>query len=222
MLSGEPCIRYHNIQNLMDVFEGNPLSPEIAFCTLHIYQRTTKEVDDSEDSQTVVTEDMVKDKFNAIVDEWEKSKQCQDLLDVLWATDLSNVKQIIAFSCGRMSEFKWERPTRRSMHQHALVLTLRKTLQGKESPGEQPSIPVWAQDPAYREIDTSILAESEISVLDDPDGFIKADDSTLVLSISSNACVKQIITDICRPAAIIWNTVEEKEPEDWCIDGLRR
>jgi hypothetical protein len=229
MLSGEPCLRYRCIQDLVSIREGSPINPDIAFCTLHIYQHhsdrdpLTKEVDDSEHSESLVNKDMVKEIFNATIDEWEKSKQWQDLLEALQATDLSNVKQIVAFACGTMEdEPELKRQDRRSMYQHSLLLTLRKFLQGKQSLGDPPSIQIWVQDPEYCAIDTSILAESEVSTLDDPDGFLKVDDSTMVLSFAPNIAIKQIITDICRPAAIIWYRVEEKVVENDFMEGKLR
>lgn len=102
------------------------------------------------------------------------------------------------------------------MYQHGLLLTIRKVLKEKQSLGDPLDISTWVQDPAYCAIDTSILTECGVSTLDNPDGFLKVDDSTMVLSFAPDVPIKQIITDISRPAAMIW----DRGTEDEFIDGL--
>jgi hypothetical protein len=198
MLSGEPCLLHRSIQELTSITERVLFTPAIASCSLHVYQNSsyrnklTKEVDDSEQPGPCFNKNMVKDIFNTTLDEWEKSKQCEDLLQVLQSTDLSNVKQIVAFACGSMKiDLKMERLARRSMYQHGLLLTIRKFLKEKQSHGNPLGISTWVQDPAYCVIDTSILTESGVSTLDNPNGFLKVDDSTMVLSFAPDVTIKQ-------------------------------
>jgi hypothetical protein len=68
-------------------------------------------------------------------------------------------------------------------------------------------IKCYAQDPVYDEIDKEFLTSIGIAPLDDPKGFLAVDQQTLVFSVSPNVPVKQIITDLQRPAAMVWNTV---------------
>jgi hypothetical protein len=210
MLSGEPCLLYRSIQELMSIAETSLITPAIASCSLHVYQyssyrnKLTKEVVDSEQPGPCSNKNMVKDIFNTTLDEWEESRQCKDLLQVLRSTDLSNVKQIVAFACGSIKfDATMEPLDRRSMYQHGLLLTIRKVLKEKQSLGDPLDISTWVQDPEYYAIDTSILTECGVSTLDNPDGFLKVDDSTMVLSFAPDVPIKQIITDISRPAAMI-------------------
>ncbi len=94
---------------------------------------------------------------------------------------------------------------RKSGYQHALLLTLKKIFELKA--GNAASIQCFAQDPVYTEDQASVLQACGIKVLDDPEGFIETDESTVLFSCSPNVPVKQIIADIAQPAVIIWNPV---------------
>ncbi|KAL4790171.1 hypothetical protein BDV19DRAFT_382527 [Aspergillus venezuelensis] len=76
-------------------------------------------------------------------------------------------------------------------------------------------IKCYAQDPAYTEVDISLLRALGIDPLDDPKGFLEIDDETLVFSVSPNVPVKQIVADVAWPGVMVWNTVslEEKEAQ---------
>jgi hypothetical protein len=98
----------------------------------------------------------------------------------------------------------------------------RRRLQ-QNNPSQIPStnttsnIKVYAQDPAYTDVDIALLHSIGITPLDDPKGFLEIDAETLVFSVSPNVPVKQVVADVCWPAAMIWNTVmpEEKENVRW-------
>jgi hypothetical protein len=172
----------------------------------------TQEIINPEPSTPYISESMVKDIFKTTLDEWKKTRQCENLISVLHATNLSSVKQIVAFACGSIvNTSKQEQMARRTIYQHGLLLTIRNVLNENQSPQNTLGVPIWVQDPAYCAIDTSILAEHGVSTLDDPDGFLKVDDSTMVLSFAPDAPIKQIITEISRPVAMIWNSVTEHE-----------
>ena len=98
-----------------------------------------------------------------------------------------------------------------SAFQHALILTVRDVL-GKKK-GNPNRIICYAQDPAYTKIDKSVLEGSGITVLDDPKAFLEVDDSTVVISCAADLPIKQIISDLARPAVMIWNRIYEDEPE---------
>jgi hypothetical protein len=61
-----------------------------------------------------------------------------------------------------------------------------------------------------------ILRENGITVLDDPEGFLEVDDSTLVISCAAQVPVKQITLDLARPAAMIWDRIKGHD-----LGGLR-
>jgi hypothetical protein len=71
----------------------------------------------------------------------------------------------------------------------------------------------YVQDPLYTNCDRLHLAASGIKVLDDPDGLIEVDNSTLVVSCSPDVPIRQIVTDIAQPAIIICSRIIH---EDGC------
>ncbi|KAL4930382.1 SRR1 family protein [Aspergillus undulatus] len=79
-----------------------------------------------------------------------------------------------------------------------------------------PEIKCYAQDPAYNDVDMTLLRSIGIEPLDDPKGFLEIDEHTLVFSVSPNVPVKQIVADVAWPGAMIWNTVaREEEVTQW-------
>ncbi|CAI7597780.1 unnamed protein product [Penicillium palitans] len=67
------------------------------------------------------------------------------------------------------------------------------------------------QDSEYTSVDREILDGFGLQTVDDPEGFLKVDEQSIVLSIAPNVPVKHITADIARPAVMIWFHVEEKE-----------
>lgn len=121
----------------------------------------------------------------------------------------AGIKKIVAFACSSMANLS-STGSRSSACQHALVLQLRDFLTARE--GGQNGIKCYAQDPVYQDSDKSILEKLGITVLADPRGFLEVDETSVVLSISPNIPIRQIITDIARPALMIWNRVTDAEP----------
>lgn len=122
-------------------------------------------------------------------------------------TSLPGITKIIAFACSSISRDD-DQLRHRTAQQHALILTLRDMLQASQ-PGVQ--IKCLAQDPAYTEVDKTVLSEVGITVVDDPQGFLEVDDQSVVLSFSPNVPVRQIITDLARPVILAWDTVLGEE-----------
>lgn len=52
-----------------------------------------------------------------------------------------------------------------------------------------------------------MLAELDMTVLDNPRGFLEVDESTVVYSLAPEVAVRQIVADIARPALMIWDKV---------------
>ncbi|KAL4907694.1 hypothetical protein BDW74DRAFT_147977 [Aspergillus multicolor] len=76
---------------------------------------------------------------------------------------------------------------------------------------KETEIKCYAQDPAYNETDQALLRSIGIEPLDDPKGFLAIDEETVVLSVSPNIPVKQIVADVQWPGAMLWNTVCPEE-----------
>jgi hypothetical protein len=74
--------------------------------------------------------------------------------------------------------------------------------------GDRKTIKCYAQDPAYTATDKSLLEQAGVTILNDPEAFLEVDESTVVLSVSPSVCVRQIISEIARPAIMIWDPIK--------------
>lgn len=185
-------------------------SPALAFCPLRImyYSRETDKkpvsnLDPSlEDLQTA---------FETGRREWEASDDCSRLCAAVErAPSLAGINKIVAFACSSMC-YPSVRLRNRSITQHAAILTLTDLLHSKKAAGSETNVQCFAQDPAYTDIDKTVLQRTGIMVLDDPRGFCEVDDNSIVLSVCPNVPVRQIIIDIVRPAIMIWDKVLGEE-----------
>lgn len=93
------------------------------------------------------------------------------------------------------------------------------------TPRSTREIRCFSQEPLYTDDDKRFLGEKGITVLEDPMACLEVDKETLVISISPNVCVKQIITDLTRPAVMIWDEVKAQDTAEhkWkskMIDGV--
>jgi hypothetical protein len=145
--------------------------------------------------------------FQTVRQEWETSEPCRLLRSTLASAKTPlGIKKIIAFACGPFS-FELVDAQRswavRRVFQHALLLTLRDIFQGKE--GNPETITCFAQDPAYTEIDEFVLERHGVITAPDPKGFLEVDSSAVVVSIAANIPVRQIVSDLARPAILVWD-----------------
>ena len=129
---------------------------------------------------------------------WEASEAHSNLEAILSTTRADKINNIVGIACGSLS--RSGRPN--SAFQHALLLTAMDWLR-KKRPGEK-ELSCYVQDPEYTLIDREILNGVGIQAVDDPEGFLKVDDRSIVLSIAPNIPVKSIIADIAIPAMVIW------------------
>lgn len=144
--------------------------------------------------------------------EWEASNPGQELLSRLGSANIPSVKKIIALACFNMSDCEM---ADRSAGQHALIPILRTFFARRQDMAED-DILCFAQDPLYEDVDKTVLAETGISVLENPLAFLEVDDTSLVFSLSPETPVRQIVADIALPAIMIWNRVEEvRRKPDW-------
>ncbi|KAH8658046.1 hypothetical protein BX600DRAFT_514569 [Xylariales sp. PMI_506] len=111
-------------------------------------------------------------------------------------------------------------PLCRAMTQHAAALTVAHILGSRlgdvDNAGPR-ALPVLVQDPVYSPVAQQLLKEEGIQVVSGYGSlaFTHVDDDSVVISCHPNIPVKQIIADIARPSAMIWNEVckEEVNPE---------
>lgn len=149
--------------------------------------------------------------FATMRNTWEASERCKQLRSIFISIKtLCGIRKIVGFGCAPMAYSCQEQNTRRAAFQHALILTLWDILGKKANPNQ---IRCFVQDPAYTEIDKSVLEGYGITVLDDPKGFLEVDDSAAVISCAPDVPVKQIISDLAQPAMMIWDAVSKDRSE---------
>jgi hypothetical protein len=191
---------------------------------LEVRDKVTKEFCQRSKKHPNLPREEAEDFFKTCCKEWEASEPCQQLRSILASAKLPlGITKIVAFACRNFSRIiiKKRHSSRglvRPATQHALMLTLRDILSKKDG-GSSGEIECYAQDPVYSSLDKSILEQSGIKILSDPEGFLEVDESTVVLSFSPNVCVRQVVTDIARPAMMIWDKVQWSEDE---MDGESR
>jgi hypothetical protein len=140
--------------------------------------------------------------------DWLRSKEygmIKEFLDAAAEVDvIPPITQIVALGCGSLSQLEEGEDFWHSARQHSIVWSLFRHFRevGVKS-GK--SLECFAQDPAYTDVDKRILKEHDIEVLDDPYGFIKIHEETLVFSVNADFPVKEIVSDIAKPAMIIWD-----------------
>jgi len=140
--------------------------------------------------------------------EWTTSPAYHKIRHCLDTAPSRNLTKVVAFALGSM--FLDSQTNEHSTLQHAFLSTLPGLVSPVAKSGE---FNIFAQDPLYCLRDKQVLQAENITVLDDPLGFLEVDESTVGLSIGPDCPVKEIILDISRPAVIIW--------EAWkCVDPI--
>ncbi|KAI9759800.1 MAG: hypothetical protein M4579_002099 [Chaenotheca gracillima] len=209
----EPILHYSGIQHLTS--RRDEVAPLYAYCNIRIAHcmepphRSSKEILEAPLS---CTREEVETNFQCVRAQWESSDARKHLKSMLCSIDFpSPVTKIVGFACASMAYDLQHACRQASAFQHALLLTLQEDI-GEKQGNNSHHIRCYAQEPAYDSIDEHVLAGHNITVLDDPKGFLEVDDSTVVFSCAPNVPVKEIIADIARPAVMIWNRVCEDDP----------
>lgn len=148
----------------------------------------------------------VREAFKHGFEAWKSSEDCKHVETILRTLPISSVSRVIAFGNGTTST----KGSQHSILQHALMLTIRDNLQLLQA-SLGITIQCFAQDPIYTEIDKEILQEVGITVLDDPRAFLEVSDESVVLSFGPDIPVRQIVTDISRPAVFICDKVRKEQ-----------
>lgn len=187
--------------------------PQLAYFPLRIIYNTrlqntyTKDIVPHRKTHSV--EDTRND-LESFLTSWETSERCLEIKSALQIAVLPGpITKIVAFACSTISDER--RRQGNSMFQHALLLTVKQILEGRQKHTSVREIQCFAQDPVYSDVDKVVLGGHGITVLEDPRGFLEVDDQTVVLAFAPDICVRQIITDLARPAVLIWNTVRSEE-----------
>ncbi|KAK7756388.1 hypothetical protein SLS62_001614 [Diatrype stigma] len=138
---------------------------------------------------------------------WEESEEFWQLKDIITSQPaLAKVDKIVAFACGSLMD-----PSAAidpdHMVQHAMLFSMRTFI--NEMKEELPSsageeVKIILQEPAYTDEDKVVLARAGATIVESPRAFLDVDERTLVVSISPNIPVRQIVADIARPAGMIY------------------
>ncbi|CEJ58710.1 hypothetical protein PMG11_07358 [Penicillium brasilianum] len=141
--------------------------------------------------------------FKGHCQDWRDTEVPKKLVQTLTMhTATHQITKIVGLALGAISYDYDDGP--RSYIQHALLLMLGEWL--RERSGKE-DVKCYAQDPGYRSVDSEVLKEHGIEVINDPRAWLEIDDESIVFSVSPNVPVKEIVADIARPAVIIWERV---------------
>ena len=185
------------------------LIPRLAYCNIWIFHVLSKRDTLTHELEDLDTSQSQADMGAFFTDEkqaWEASEQHAQLCSILSTQSLHHVTKIVAFACGSMSWSDQSSGASRAAYQHALVITLRAVIGGRQSNPDE--IQCFAQDPRYTDLDRAVLEKNGISIVDDPQGFLEVDETSVVCSFSADAPIREIVADIARPAMMVWDHVD--------------
>jgi hypothetical protein len=165
---------------------------------------------------------------------WTQSAVCSELTAILGSTCIpKTTRNITCFGLGSLEGSSDHSsldvlatcdglPRRSAMTQHAAALTMAAVL--GERLGTEP-LPILAQDPAYSLVAKRLLMDVGIAVVGGRGSlaFTHVDERTVVFSCNPNIPVKQVVADIARPAAMIWNQVAPaaEEKSQWVTELIK-
>ena len=138
--------------------------------------------------------------FDSVRRDWNQSHACSRLKAIIEPA-LSQCNKVVAFALGEFALEAQKGWHKRSAYQHAMLLTLGDALASHHA--DKDGSICYAQDPAYNDHDKRLFETYGVNVLDDPVGFLRVDDSTIVLSCAPNVPVRSIIVDIAKPVLLI-------------------
>ena len=200
----QPRIGYDSIQELLKYGEDMD-SRAVLICYPIVSERPKESLSD------------VREAYNTHRQSWLQSDACTLLTRQVDSLFPDSLNKIVCFGLGDFtaSDRGFGGFQARCNTQHAAVETIAKLLRKKRE------IICYAQDPGYNDNDKEMLRSIGITPIDDPRGFLEVDSNTLVISICPNVPVKQIITDLHPPGAMLWNTVlsEAQERAIWGSSG---
>lgn len=168
-----------------------------------------------------VTVEKVRAAFENQREAWKQSKTGQHLTQQLrkfTPNQAAAITKIVGFALGPVTYLDLKSAdgigpsATNALTQHMALLTIAEIL-GERNGGRE--INCYTQDPVNKGIGNEFLETIGITPLDDPKGFLEIDNKTLVVSIHPNVPVRQVITDLQYPAAMLWNTVEEPVEREW-------
>ncbi|KAL4864038.1 hypothetical protein BDV12DRAFT_176723 [Aspergillus spectabilis] len=205
-----PFIRYKSYDSLKDDLVWDLSGAYCAIIIVHLMERCDLPPEVGDVDAGVIS-------FNAVLRNWEETDACKEIKTTLSSLTLDyKITRIIGMACGPFTKTSQYNGSSRSAIQNAFLVSLKKLLE--ESHLGSDDVNCYAQDPAYSQTDQAILNRSGIEVMDDPDGFLQIDDTSLVFSCGPNICVKEVVTEIARPTILMWCAVRDESPKHRMTD----
>ncbi|KAK0648014.1 hypothetical protein B0T16DRAFT_455520 [Cercophora newfieldiana] len=200
-----PHLEYHSLVSLLH----GDFNPEHARLPIRVCTTCWRGRQDG----NPLTSELMMHEFDRLRAEWEASQPCTELRRLIQDARVPRVDKIIAFAFASMNRTRTGELYRRSALQHCLILTLRDLL--TTSTLNSNEVRCFAQDPDYGDTDKTTLTSHGVCVLEDPRGFLEVDDNSAILSANPDVPIRDIVTDLARPAMMIWN-----DPGDGPDHGL--
>jgi hypothetical protein len=93
--------------------------------------------------------------------------------------------------------------------QHLAAIDVASILGSRAGAGK--TLPIMVQDPGYSDTSKRLLAAKGVDVIGGFGslGFTFVDENSIVFSFSPDIPVKQVVADIARPAAMVWDRVTD-------------
>ncbi|KAJ9482201.1 hypothetical protein VN97_g11238 [Penicillium thymicola] len=160
-------------------------------------------VDSSSEIKKIIYDEKIKER--EVVDQnfrkkrlaWEDGETCKNFKSTLSSSASGHdINKIIGLACGSLSLPNNDC----AASQTALLVTLRSWLKERD---QDKIVFCYIQDPLNTPVDKEVLADVGFEMIDDPRGWLEADEWSVVLSVAPNVPVKEIIADIARPAILI-------------------
>ncbi|UNI18434.1 hypothetical protein JDV02_004703 [Purpureocillium takamizusanense] len=210
--SSKPTMQFNDAYRLTDltgraaVYYGNGVTPVQITWARHVVH--------IDDTLNITTADVAAI-LDSCIGSVSRTETWQMLEAIISGPDMKRlrVEKVIAFGLGNLTSGAIPGDEHRSScMQHAVLLLLANLLQ--EIMGHP--VQLVAQDPSYVATCKEVLLARGVEIAEPESGFLLVDEHTLVFTVSCNVPVKQIVTELARPAAIIWGYVEpEHVPRTW-------
>ncbi|GJN82110.1 hypothetical protein PLIIFM63780_005647 [Purpureocillium lilacinum] len=210
-VSDVPVMSFHHIQSLTEPTSDEPehwpnrLTP----ITVNSCSRSNPYSEEAKD----ITAAQVAAGWDSCIEDFSRTETWR-MLQVIFngasAAPRLDIDKIVGFGLGNLTvgsmphEDPWERT---SGMQHALLVSLADLLE------KQAGRPVRriVQEPIYLDTCKEALRARGVEIAEPETGFLLVDERTLVITVSCNVPVRQIVADLARPAGMIWNRVEPEE-----------
>ena len=210
--STKPQLQYQTVTELLSVDSHNWFTACRAYLTVELAHSTEMRTKNNELVYPFPASD-----YTTVKLRFEQAKQSLESLVAQLKSALAmvaippGINKIVALSCSSMT---WvdESTTTAGIAQHVLVLKVRDFLTTVYGPAA-PGIKCYAQDPIYTAVDEQVLGSEGFIVVDDPRAFLEVDESSVVICLSPDIPVYQIIADIARPAILLWDRVTDERAD---------